>query len=327
MRVFLTGASGYLGSNLLTFLLRNPTITFLTCLVRKEKDFETLQNLSTQTARVHLLLGDITAPETYAQSLEGIDVVIHAAAMRGIELCNSYPNEAIRVNVYGTMQLLEASLRAGVHRFLFCSSQAVYSTSSPSPYREDAAPHPTTVYGITKYRGELLVQEAAEQGMEFLILRFSRLYGWGTSMRDDELPHRFARYALESHLLPVYNDGEDVLDLVHIRDAVSATLFFLQSCRTIWNTTYNIGGGQPISVLQLAQLYARLCRDLGLPTPEIRVYPAPLGRKPTIFHLDITKAAKVGWSPTISLREGITELLLAYGRKKGKITAHSKAHA
>ena len=317
MKVFLTGASGYLGSNLLLALSRSPDIAKVVCLVHTREKLSLLREILPEETMVQYVVGDLNDPATYGAYLEDADIVVHAAAVRGIEFCESHPDEAERVNVSGTRKLLEAALQSGVKRILYCSSQAVYGAKDPYPYREDCAPRPDTVYGRTKYRGELLVRETQQRGMQFLILRFSRLYGSGTFMREEELPHRFARYAVSGVFLPVYHNGEDVVDLLHIRDAVASIEFFLHPARNhCWNDVYNVGSGSPLSVLSLAGLYQELCRKLGLGVPALRAFPPSPGRKPKILGLDVTKLKKAGWTPAISLEEGIRELLLVYQKAR-----------
>ncbi len=313
MKVFLTGASGYLGSNLVLALSRSPDVAKVICLVRTREKLSFLRGVLPEGTIVQYVVGDLNDPATYRVYLEDADVVVHAAAVRGIEFCESHPDEAEQVNVCGTRKLLEAALQSGAKRILYCSSQAVYGAEDQRPYREDCTPHPDTVYGRTKYRGELIVREARQKGMQFLILRFSRLYGFGIFMREEELPHRFARYAVSGVFLPVYHNGEDVVDLLHIRDAVASIEFFLHPARNhCWNDIYNVGSGNPLSVLSLASLYQELCKKLGLKVPALRTFPSSPGRKPKILGLDVTKLKEAGWTPAVSLEEGIRELLLVY---------------
>lgn len=321
MKVFLTGAGGYLGGNLLSALLRSQAITEVVCLIRSYEKRGFLAGVFPESAKVRYVVGDLNAPATYSSSLEGIDVVIHAAAMRGVELCESEPDKAEYVNVRGTERLVEAALHAEVRKILYCSTQAVYGREDVFPYREDSLPHPETVYGQTKYRGELLVQEAGREGMQFLVLRFSKLYGYGISMRWEELPHRFAWFAVSGIPLPVYHGGEDVVDLLHIRDAIAAITFFLNPEKDcFWNDVYNVGGGRPVSVLSLAELCQRVCRNLGFQIPKIQVFPPLSGRRPRALGLDITKVGKSGWTPLVSLEEGLRELLVYAGQKSTRLS-------
>lgn len=312
MHVFVAGASGYLGGNLVLALTRGSFVTRITCLGRNQEKLLKLRALVAPQTKVVCIVGDVCDPGTYISYLRGVDVVVHAAAVRGIDYCAQHPHEAQRVNVAGTERLLEAAMACNVPKLLYCSTQAVYGAFNLYPFREDESPYPDTWYGLTKYAGELAVRKA--DGLQFLVLRLSRIYGLGIFFREEELPHRFARCAV-SGILPVYHGGEDVVDLLHIGDAVSAILFFLHSADSLWNTTYNVGGGRPVSVRYLAELYREVCRELGFPVPEIHNFPAPQARKPKILGLDITRVRKTGWQPLCTLEEGIRELLLWYGKR------------
>lgn len=274
-----------------------------------------LQALFPTQARVTYLVGDVNQPETYARALKGVEVLIHTAAVRGIEFCAHHPDEAQMVNVEGTRKLLEVAVAYGVPRFLYCSTQSVYGSSNPYPFREECTPCPETIYGLTKYTGELLVRKVGAGGLRFLIFRFSRLYGLGSFMREAELPHRFARYAVLDRSLPVYHEGKDVVDLLHVRDAVLAVRFFLHLGDSFWDDTYNVGGGETVRICELAELYRETCGKLGLMIPEIQVFPSSPERQPKILGLDTTKIQKAGWRPLHSLEEGVAELLLAYERR------------
>jgi len=313
MKVFVTGAGGYFGSNLVLELCKIPFITGITCLVHNEQKLLTLTNSFPQKDKIHFLKGDILDEQSYAYPLKEADVVIHTAALRDIETCENHPEKAIKVNLLGTQKILEATLHGETTHFIYASTQAVYGSYSRTPLTEDTPPCPQNIYALTKYGGELLVQKIKERGRNFLILRLSRLYGKGLFMREKELPYKFARLACQAKPLPIYGKGSDVIDLLHIKDAISALIFFLRNLerRKVWNQVYNVGGNNPIDILSFARTYQRVCTQEGLQAPEINFIPTQKS-KPIHLALSIEKIRKTGWQPLVSLEEGIRELIRQY---------------
>lgn len=311
MRIFLSGGSGYLGSNLLLILLNHPHVDKVICLIRNPQKWRLLEGHFPQGEKIAWVLGNLQDAQTYVHALRGVDTIIHAASLRETKENPSPPEEMVAINVLGTARLLEAALASGVSRFLFCSSQAIYGTRQSIPIAEDTPPRPETLYALTKYAGELLVEKAREKGLRFLILRFSRLYGKGLAMRKEELPHRFARLSAQGAPLPVYDGGRMIVDFLHVRDAVRAIgHFLLPEKEGFWNGVYNVGGGNPTSVYSLAEICQEICREISIPVPSIQLFfPSP-GSIPGVMGLAIEKIQSTGWEPVISLKDGLKELIL-----------------
>ncbi|MGC8778198.1 MAG: NAD-dependent epimerase/dehydratase family protein [Candidatus Caldatribacteriaceae bacterium] len=312
MRIFLSGGSGYLGSNLLSMLLRHPDVTQVICLIRNSQKKRLLEEHFSQEGKVEWVIGDLQDEKTYLHALPGVDTIIHAAGLRETKENPVPPKEMVATNVLGTARLLEGALASGVSRFLYCSTQAIYGVRQPIPISEDVPPCPETLYALTKYAGELLGEKARERGLRFLVLRFARLYGKGLAMRKEELPHRFAQLSAQGAPLPVYEEGRTMVDLLHVRDAVRAIGHFLSPEKAVlWNEVYNVGSGNPTSVHSLAQTCQRVCEKLGMPIPPIKLFPLPPGSTPRAMGLAIAKIQGTGWKPSVPLQDGLTELILA----------------
>lgn len=301
MNVLVTGATGYLGAEVIRALLGNREHK-LFALVRSQEKFQRLfQWCHADSERLIAVKTDIfklkrLPPDT--------DTIIHTAAFR----FDSNPTEAKEVNIEGTANLLRLAADSNVKRFIFTSSQSVYGLKG-APWNEKAKPDPQTVYARTKYAAEQLIQKN-KGGMDFVILRFSRFYGVSLFMHWDELVGKFARLIQDGKPLPVYGDGTQRLDLLHVEDAARCVLRLLQIYPRGWNDSYNVGGGGSVSLNELVECLAKVTAELGLPPLTIERHPDMAGNSPLHLELDIGYARdRLGWSPRHTLPEGLKECL------------------
>lgn len=286
-RVLVTGANGYIGASTVVRLL-DSGITELHALVRTDASRDALLARH-DDPRLRVLVADLLAPGLV---LPEVDAVVHLAALR-------QPGPLLyETNVEGTRRLVTAARDAGARRFVHLSSQAVYGTSREPLWSEALAPMPETAYATSKWMSELVVSEAIAGDMEILILRAARAYGVGPEMRWSELPHAFAMQATAGEPLVLDADGSKRMDLVHVSDLARAIELALRAeVPQGQRTVVNVGGGHPVSLVDLATLY-------GAPITYREQVGA--GRD---FGLDIRRArALLGWSPEISLAAAVAEL-------------------
>lgn len=218
-RVLVTGGAGYIGTTLL------PQLVTAGHLVRILDRFDfgaealqqTMDELPAPRGMVDIQRGDLLDPSAVASALDGIDTVIHLAALVGFPACDRDPKEAQRTNVDGTRVLLR---QLGGRPILYASTGSVYGKIG-AICTEETPVNPLTIYGRTKYVAEQDVLEAG--GMAF---RIASLYGVAPRMRWDLLPHDFVRRALRQGQIDLF-DGAARRTLLHITDAASAFLWAL----------------------------------------------------------------------------------------------------
>jgi nucleoside-diphosphate-sugar epimerase len=221
------------------------------------------------------------------------------------------PPFLFEVNVEGTRRLLRAAHQAGVNRFAYLSTQAVYGLGRPPLWGESLPPRPETPYATSKWLGEEMCREQVIEGMQLLVLRAARAYGCAPGMRWEEMPHEFARKTAKGEGLTIHGDGSQRMDLVHVRDIVGALL----RCTTAelpgaGRTVLNLGGGHPVSLRELATTYTEVARTLGLDPPTVE-HATRTGSAPS-FGMHIRRArAVLGWSPATSLTDAVRELVEA----------------
>jgi UDP-glucose 4-epimerase len=306
-RVLVTGASGYVGANLVAALLADPEVAEVVAGVRSAAAGEGLAAALGEPARLRLRQGHL--PED-PWDLRDIDVLVHAAAVRpglGVE-----DGQIILVNLEGTRRLLAKVPDSPVGRVVFISAQSVYGWRRPPPWTERQPPRPQTSYGLSKYVGEFLCRHL-EGRASAVILRPARVYGVGVGHRLvwTRMPHRFALLAARGETIPVFGSGEQRLDLVHVADVAEAVRRAARAALRARSVVLNVGGGRPVTTREVAGLCGRAARDLGLPPPGVASVPGS-GERMTHFGLDVARARLVlGWEPQRPLADGLRQLVAA----------------
>ena len=193
------------------------------------------------------------------EAIEGASVVVHLAAVISVALSIEKPLLVHRVNVEGTLNVLESCVKHSVEKFVFASSAAVYGNDLTPPFREDCQSNPSNLYGATKEAGEAYVKAYVETyNLKTIVLRLMNVYG----PRRSPGPYagvitKFAEAVSLGKPLTVYGDGEQTRDFVHVSDAIEATASALHKDQAIGHT-FNIGTGKPTTVGKLAEMFSRL---------------------------------------------------------------------
>lgn len=303
-RVLVTGASGYIGANVVASLLNLPEIQEVRAGVRSDAAAIHLRDLLGDSPKLNPVIGKLPLSPW---SLEGIEAVIHLASVRPPESPLRDNEEIFKINGEGTRPLLEVMRDSGIARLIFLSSQSVYGARPEIPWSEMLAPRPDTAYGFSKWVGEQL---CINSGLATVVLRASRIYGLGYYMRWEELLHKFAVLAARGKPLPIYGGGQTRMDILHLRDLcdaiIKACLYLSQNLQPI---IFNVASGQCVSVMRLASLCQSAAVEVGLPEPPIEHRNSDKTEMRS-SGLDIHRARTfLGWLPTISLEQGIRELI------------------
>ncbi|MBN1586491.1 MAG: NAD-dependent epimerase/dehydratase family protein [Candidatus Omnitrophica bacterium] len=243
MKVLITGGCGFIGSNLIDYLLpRGYELSILDNLSSASDEYARAQNVPVQA-------GDILDDNALSQSLANVESVVHLAALTSVPDSMADPLSNFRVNVEGTWKVLEACRTAGVTRFVFASSNAAVGEQEP-PIREDILPAPKSPYGASKLMGEALVRSYAEAyGIQALSLRFANVFGPHAETKGAVVA-AFQRSIKQGKQLTIYGDGEQTRDFVHAADIAQAIELGLQ--KGGHGQVYQIASGKETSILELA---------------------------------------------------------------------------
>ncbi len=317
MQIYLTGATGYLGMNLLYNLIKSQDVGEIRLLVRNIDSLKNLMEaISNNEDSIKKAIKDkITyqvgsLPDTELD-LSGINCIVHAAALRGPAIKKRGYKGLVDVNIFGTRQVVSSVKQYKCQKTIFISSQSVYLNNPNLPWKESAIPAPADLYSATKYAGEELIKELAIEGLQYVIIRASHLYGHGFNMRKNELESIFAQRVIESKPLYIFGDGKRRLDFCHVQDIITATCkIIFGSGDEIWNQVYNIGQGDPLTIYEIANIFREAAEKLQLKPVEIIFAKQEHEDSYPVLWLDISKAKELlNWEPRVSLQQGIEELL------------------
>lgn len=300
-----TGGAGFIGSHLVEALVEHNKR------VRVLDDFSTgrRENLAAVADQIELLEGDVTDSETVEQAVAGCDYVLHLAAIASVQASLEKPQTSHRVNVDGTLNVLDAARRVGVQRFVIASSTAVYGDHTALPLREELAPRPLSPYAATKAAGEAYCSAFhTSYGLPTVALRFFNVYG---PRQDPSNPYSgvisifAARVARGEHPV-IYGDGKQTRDFVYVADVIRAILLACEREAAAGNV-FNVGGGRQTSVLQLVTALNQALDTALKPT----FAPARSGEV-RFSQANVSRARKVmGWKPQVTLQEGLSKLVRA----------------
>ncbi len=307
MRALVTGGAGFIGSTLADALLaRGDEVTVVDDLSRGRRE------QVPGGARFHQLDVVDVALAALMTAVQP-DVVFHQAAQIDVRRSVSEPVLDTRINVVGTVNVLEAAARAGVARVVFASSGgALYGDTDIIPTPEDHACTPASAYGAAKLAGETYGWVFRQvHGLEFVALRYANVYG----PRQD--PHGeagvvaiFAERLLDGRETVINGDGKQTRDYVYVDDVVDANL---RAAATAAPGAYNIGTGRECDVNRLHSLIAAAAGRDG----EASHVPAKPGEQRRSC-LDVSRAADVlGWEPRVPLDDGVSRTVAWFNARRG----------
>jgi len=256
--------------------------------------------------------GDITharlMTEVFARAR--FDQVIHLAARAGVRPSLEEPALYQRVNVEGTVNLLEAARRAGVPKLILASSSSVYGVNSKVPFAEvDPIFHPISPYAASKLACEALGHVYHQvYGLDIVMLRFFTVYG--PRQRPDLAIHKFARLITEGKPIPVFGDGSTARDYTYVEDILDGILACTRA--KFGYEIYNLGESQTVKLNRLIELLEGALGKRAIVDRK----PAQPGDVPITF-ADVSKArVRLGYSPRVPIERGIP-LFVEWFRRTG----------
>jgi nucleoside-diphosphate-sugar epimerase len=312
-RVFLvTGGAGFIGSHLVRFLLMRGQVRVL-------DDFSsgTLDNLTEVLPHIELLRGSVTDAALVQKAVEGCEVVFHLAAQVSVPLSLEQPVETFEVNLYGTQLLLEAARQAGVRRFVFASSAAVYGDAPRLPKRETMLPRPISPYAWSKWYGELLCRDYWRvYGVPTVSLRFFNVYGprQNPCSQYAAVIPRWITAALTDRKPIVYGDGKQTRDFVYIEDLLQGLWLAAEHPEAV-GRVFNLASGRAYSLLELLQAIEEA---VGSPLEPQFTSPRPGDIRHSFADIRAARGI-LGYEPRISLQEGIRRTLNAYREAMNRV--------
>jgi UDP-glucose 4-epimerase len=243
MKVLVTGGAGFIGSNLVPFLAdRGHAVAVIDDLSAGQEGPPPFPH------GVEFHRGDFADRRIQAACLEGVDVVIHLAAMSGVIDSITDPDRCFDTNAAGTFRLLEAARCAKVKQFVNASTGGAILGEAMPPISESMAPAPLSPYGASKLATEGFCSAySASYGLPCVSLRFSNIYGPGSAHKKSVVA-AFIKHALNDQSLVVYGDGTQQRDYLFVGDLVRGIVAAFESRAS---GTFQLGSGRPTSLLEL----------------------------------------------------------------------------
>ena len=244
-----TGGGGFIGSNIVEALVGAGQR------VRVLDDFSNglESNLTPFGDAVEVVHGDIRDASTVARAVDGIEVVLHLAALGSVPRSIENPALSNDVNVGGTVNVLDQAQRAGVGRIVFSSSSSVYGDNPTLPKHEGLVPSPISPYAVTKLAGEAYATAFHRvHGLDTVCLRYFNVFG--PRQRPDSayaavIP-LFMGWANEGRALVINGDGEQSRDFTYVDNVVQANLAAAQASG-VGGGIYNVACGERYSLLDI----------------------------------------------------------------------------
>jgi UDP-glucuronate 4-epimerase len=317
-RVLLTGGAGFIGSHLAEALLQHGyQVAIVDNLDQFYPSFWKHSNLEE--------IRHVGAYEFYEIDIRDMEelsrvvaqtrptVIIHLAARAGVRPSIEQPHLYERVNVEGTLNLLELCRRFRVDKFIFGSSSSVYGATSSVPFSEnEVGLKPLSPYAATKLAGEMLAYTYAHLfGLSVICLRFFTVYG--PRQRPDLAIHKFTELIEAGKPVPIFGDGSTSRDYTYVADIVAGVLAALNydlrppsGCARF--EVFNLGNSQPVKLSELVELLEKVTGRRAI--REWRTLQP--GDSPLTW-ADVSKASRVlGYRPTTTLEEGLTSFVKWY---------------
>jgi len=321
-RWLVTGSAGFIGSHLVETLLElgQEVVSLDSFATGHRTNLEEVRLAVGEDAwrRHRFIEGDIIDPATCRQGCQGVDVVLHQAALGSVPRSIEDPLRTHAANVTGFVNMLVAARDAGVRRFVYAASSSTYGDEPSLPKVEDVIGRPLSPYAVTKYVNELYADAFAScYGVESIGLRYFNVFG---ARQDPEGAYaavipRWIRAMLRAERVSVYGDGETSRDFCYIANAVEANLraAVVKDSAAV-NQVYNVAVGGRTTLNELHRVLVELLDER---LPGLRI-PAPVHealRPGDVRHsqADIGKARRLlGYVPTHDLRAGLVEALSWY---------------
>lgn len=309
-RVFISGGAGFVGSNLVKYLLDRNGFDITVYDNLSEGSRENLQEAiddSAKNGKVEFIKGDILNFEKLSFDISGHDFAVHLAAYTKVRESIENPKESLAVNATGTFNVLEAARRQNIGRFVFASSNAAVGEQTP-PINESMVPKPLSPYGAVKLYGEALCSAYFHSyGLKTVALRFANVYG-SYSGHKTSVVAKFLKRIKQGQNLEIYGDGCQTRDFIHARD-ISQAIYLVLSGDSFtappWGEVFQIATGQETRIIDLASAIFRIAGE----SEQRIMHSEQLKGEIRANFSDIREANDIlGFCPKVGLDDGLSEM-------------------
>lgn len=306
MRLLVTGGCGFIGSHFIRLILKeHPSWTVIN--LDKLTYAGNPANLAEvqENSRYQFIKGDIADPVVVMEAMEGVEAVVNFAAETHVDRSIGDPESFLRTDVFGTYVLLEEARRRKIARYIQISTDEVYGSIAEGYADEEAPLRPSSPYSSSKAGGDLLVQSYfTTYRMPVLITRCTNNYG--PNQYPEKLIPLFITNALEGLELPVYGDGRQRRDWIHVEDHCRAVELVLLKGKE--GEIYNIAGGCETENLWITEKILEYTKAPSSLIKHVADRPGHDRR----YAISCEKIERLGWRPMKSMEEGLAATVTWY---------------
>ncbi|MFH0970341.1 MAG: dTDP-glucose 4,6-dehydratase [Candidatus Diapherotrites archaeon] len=311
MKILVTGGCGFIGSHFIKETLRQNedweiiNLDKLTYAGRKENLVEIENN-----PHYTFMKGDICDPMVVEKAMRGVDAVINFAAESHVDRSIQDARAFIRTDVEGAFTLLDAARKNEVKKFVQISTDEVYGQIMSGSFTEESLLNPRNPYSASKAGADRLAYSFhSTYGMDVCITRSSNNYG--THQYPEKLIPLFITHLIQEKKVPVYGEGKNIRDWLHVKDNCAALLGVLEKGKS--GEVYNIGGGNERTNMEITR---SILAEMGK-GDEMITYVEDRKGHDWRYSLDSRKIEhELGWRPRVPFEQGLRETIRWYAQNE-----------
>ncbi|MBF0490296.1 MAG: SDR family oxidoreductase [Candidatus Omnitrophica bacterium] len=315
-RFLITGGAGFIGSSIAEYLIKQGHFVRIldNFFSGKEENLEFTKGLGKD--KFELIRGDITNLSDCDKACQGMDYVLHQAALRSVPKSLDDPLSYNKVNIDGVLFMLQACSKNKVKRFVMASSSSVYGDTDQFPETETQLPLLISPYALSKLTGEYYCRIFSEFfGVETVCLRYFNVFGPKQALDDEYavVVPKFIHCILNNEQPPIFGTGKQSRDFTYIENVISANIL---SATTpgIKHEVFNVANGEENTVLHLVEVLNKIIGK--------NISPKLLPIRPgDVFKTsaDITKISKkINYKPLVNFEEGLKKTVGYFKNKWGQ---------
>jgi len=322
MNILVTGGAGFIGSHIVERLTeeRPAARASPAGLIRVVDNLSTghLENIQPFLEQVEFIRGDLLDDGIRASAVQGIDVILHQAAIPSVPRSVDKPVESHCNNAHVTLLLLDSARRQGVKRFVFAGSSSAYGDSETLPKVETMVPQPLSPYAASKVAGEYYCSVFSRcYGLDTAVLRYFNVFGprQDPTSQYSGVIAKFCMAYCRNQPITIFGDGSQSRDFTFISNVVEANLLAARSSTKLDGQVFNVGCGERYSLNEMVRVLNELTGKAVTPA-----YAAE--RCGDVKHslADIARArATLGYEPAVRFRQGLSQTLEWYRTTLGEV--------
>ena len=315
MKILVAGCAGFIGSNLVDYLVKEGHIVVgidnFDEYYAKEIKIANLQNAN-QNDNFTFFEIDILDQKSLLVLKSNYDAIIHLAAKAGVRPSLENPSLYQRVNVEGTQNILNFATECSVNKIIFASSSSVYGINENLPWKEsDLNLNPISPYASSKISAEFLGRTFSNIcNKTFISLRFFTVYG--PRQRPDLAINKFFKKIINNETIELFGDGSSVRDYTYISDIIDGINAVLLNDKLSGYNVFNLGSGSPIKLIEMIKAIEIILEKKA----KIKYLDIQTGDAPKTYSDNTLSRLILGYSPNVSFNSGLKNYLNCLEIKK-----------